>query len=84
MNVLKDIKDDVIRVYYWVKMEFYIECVEKLKILVSELKEVGIFYEKVNIKEGLIGYSYWWVFEKYLEGNVKEVVVEDFYIWNVY
>lgn len=84
MNVLKDTKDDATRVHYRGKMESYIERAEKLKALVRELKEAGTFHEKVNITEGSIGYSYRRVFDKYLEGNVKEVVVEDPYIRNVH
>jgi len=84
MNVLKDTKDDANRAHYRAKMESYIERAEKLKRLVSEQKEAGTFHEKVSIKEGSIGYSYRRVFEKYLEGNVKDVVVEDPYIRNVH
>lgn len=84
MNVLKDTKDDANRAHYRAKMESYIERAEKLKRLVSEQKEAGTFHEKVSIKEGSIGYSYRRVFEKYLEEDVKEVVVEDPYIRNVH
>jgi len=84
MNVVKDTKDDATRVHYRAKMESYIERAEKLKTLVRVQKEAGTFHEKVNIKDGSIGYSYRRVFERYLEGNVKEVVVEDPYIRNVH
>lgn len=84
MNVLKDTKDDSTKVHYREKMESYIARAEKLKKLVSEQKEAGTFREKINIKDGAVGYSYRRVFEKYLEGNVREVVVEDPYIRNVH
>lgn len=84
MNVLKDTKDDATRVHYREKMESYIQRAEKLKTLVKEQKEAGTFHEKINIKEGSTGYSYQRVFDKYLEGNVKDVVVEDPYIRNVH
>jgi len=84
MNVLKDTKDDSTRVHYREKMESYITRAEKLKTLVSEQKEAGTFHEKISIKDGATGYSYRRVFEKYLEGNVNEVVVEDPYVRNVH
>lgn len=84
MNVLKDTKDDSIKVHYREKMESYIGRAEKLKTLVSEQKEAGTFHEKIHIKDGAMGYSYRRVFGKYLEGNVKEVVVEDPYIRSVH
>lgn len=84
MNVLKDTKDDSQKVHYRAKMESYIERAEKLKKLVREQQEAGTFHEKLNITEGSTGYSYRRVFEKYLEGNVQEVVVEDPYIRNIH
>ena len=84
MNVLKDTKDDSTRVLYREKMESYIARAEKLKTLVREQKEAGTFHEKINIKDGAVGYSYRRVFDKYLEGNVTEVVVEDPYIRNLH
>lgn len=84
MNVLKDTKDDSTRVHYREKMESYIARAEKLKTLVTEQKEAGTFHEKINIKDGAVGYSYRRVFDKYLEGNITEVVVEDPYIRNVH
>lgn len=84
MNVLKDTKDDSQKVHYRAKMESYFERAEKLKKLVREQQEAGTFHEKLNITEGSTGYSYRRVFEKYLEGNVQEVVVEDPYIRNIH
>lgn len=84
MNVLKNTKDDSTKTHYRDKMESYIERAEKLKKLVTEQKEQGTFHEKIHIKDAAIGYSYRRVFEKYLEGNVTEVVVEDPYIRNVH
>jgi len=84
MNVLKDTKDDSTRVHYREKMESYITRAEKLKTLVREQKEAGTFHEKISIKDGATGYSYRRVFEKYLEGTVNEVVVEDPYVRNVH
>ncbi|PFX30256.1 MIT domain-containing protein 1-like [Stylophora pistillata] len=84
MNVLKDTTDDTQKVHYRAKMESYIERAEKLKKLVREQQEAGTFHEKINIKEESTGYSYRRVFEKYLEGNVQEVVVEDPYIRNIH
>ena len=84
MNVLKNAKDEATRMHYRDKMETYIERAEKLKKLVKEQKEQGTFHEKIHIKDGAIGFSYRRVFEKYLEGNVGKVVVEDPYIRNVH
>lgn len=84
MNVLKNAKDEATRMHYRDKMETYIERAEKLKKLVKEQKEQGTFHEKIHIKDGAIGFSYRRVFEKYLEGNVGKVVVEDPFIRNVH
>ena len=80
MTVLKSTSDEAAAKHIREKMDSYIHRAEKLKALVKQQKEAGKFHEKIHIKEGAAGYEYNKVFAAYLEGEVRDVFVEDPYI----
>lgn len=53
---------------------------EKIKKLVLQQKEAGLFHEQVHIENGSTGHSYKTLFGRFLDEEVEFVMVEDPYI----
>ncbi|VVD02321.1 unnamed protein product, partial [Leptidea sinapis] len=62
------------------KVEEYMNRAETIKKLVIQQKETGQFHEQIHIENNSMGHSYKTLFGRFLDSDVKFVIVEDPYI----
>lgn len=64
------------------KKETYVSRIDKLKTTIAQAKERGYYSESFIIEDGSIGYSYESLFGRFLDDEIRIIVIEDPYIRN--
>ncbi|GFS68332.1 MIT domain-containing protein 1 [Nephila pilipes] len=66
------------------KASEYITRAEKIKDILQRQKDSGNYHEQIQIPNDGVGFSYEFLFKKYLDKTIKTVEIEDPYIRNVH
>ena len=69
---------------YYERIKEYIDRAEQIKLRVQRHVSQGELVAHIAIDEGDIGYSYNSIFGKYVNKNVKEVLIEEPYLGERY
>uniref|UniRef100_A0A1B6EP20 MIT domain-containing protein n=1 Tax=Cuerna arida TaxID=1464854 RepID=A0A1B6EP20_9HEMI len=80
INCMRSFSDTVKRQHFREKVEMYIGRAEHLKRQIEDEKSRGVYHEQIVIEHNSTGHSYLSVFGRFLDSEVKEVVIEDPYI----
>ncbi|XP_035788754.1 MIT domain-containing protein 1-like [Anopheles albimanus] len=70
--------------HYQTKILEYMNRAEQVKELVTRWKSKGVISDKIHIVEGATGYGYRRIFGKYLNEDVREVLIEEPYVRDHY
>ncbi|KAG8312015.1 MIT domain-containing protein 1 [Homalodisca vitripennis] len=80
LNCMRSFSDTVKRQHFREKIEMYMGRAELLKRQIEDEKSRGVYHEQILIEHNSTGHSYLSVFGRFLDSEVKEVVIEDPYI----
>ncbi|TMW41414.1 hypothetical protein DOY81_013506, partial [Sarcophaga bullata] len=84
MELVEDENDVAKKKVYYERIKEYIDRAEQIKLRVQRHVSQGELVAHIAIDEGDIGYSYNSIFGKYVNKNVKEVLIEEPYLGERY
>jgi hypothetical protein len=86
-ELLKECKaeeDPAKKKYFHKKLEEYMDAAEKLKLSVKMWGSKGEIRDRIHITEGATNFGYDTIFGKYLDDEVREILIEEPYIKDHY